>query len=64
MRTNRTQREHGGLRVVGREFTVWDADPREALRLARELGKGEAQRLPAPTSAYSQGPRRPPAASR
>ena len=38
MRSNRLPRQRNtGLRVIGQGFYVWDADSREALRLASEL---------------------------
>ena len=33
-----------GLHVVGPGFYLWDPDPREALRLAAELGRARASR--------------------
>lgn len=40
MRANRQLRQRStGLRVVGPGYYVWDADSREALRLASELGR-------------------------
>jgi hypothetical protein len=65
MRTNRQLRPRStGLRVVGPGYYVWDADSREALRLARELEarRGAPPRNPT-TSACSRGPRRLPEAS-
>ena len=41
----RTPIDSRGLRVVGPRFYLWDADPREALRLAAELG-GRGTRTP------------------
>ena len=40
MRSNRLPRKRRtGLRVVGQDFYVWDADSREALRLATDLNQ-------------------------
>jgi hypothetical protein len=40
MRSNRLPRQRRpGLRVIGPGFYVWDADSREALRLARDLDR-------------------------
>jgi hypothetical protein len=56
IRSGEPRRQQGGYCVEGPGFYVWDEDPREVSRLARDLARGaRAQAPPAPGATDAPG---------